>query len=695
MRYASVCDGIGAVHEAWQPLGWTCAWTSEIEPFPIAVVEHRWGFDNLSDMTKISETDLEKRGAIDLLVGGTPCQSFSIAGLRGGLADRRGNLTLTFVQLVDRIKPRYVVWENVPGILSDSTQALHSFLDGLEAAGYAIVGLDILDAQYFGVAQRRRRVFVCAQNIEDLLTQRTQFSGVIAAQCLAEMWRSALGVLCARFNPGAESSASESSKYTHSLRKRIELFGLQRGEQALRLLDCLGVLRQSSGCGQENSDSANGKASSPTPASTEDTKSGASEKRGNDTSESPSIAPSWRTILAEGLLVANECITSTSTSGTIESRIYICAKAMLSTAKFMLPSLGSLPGYSVAAASCLTALWEFIDYARFASLDLFGELGRDGGWGDFLREAEQTSDALGNIRVECFGEILPLSDSLSGNPPPIREAGKGVTGTIASRPTGGGGLGTDFDLDGGLVATGGRISHCLNAGGMGRQDFETKTLIPVTGGFFDAPTHSLRADGFDASEDGTGRGTPLVPVVGTLCSSGRVAGSATQQDAESGMLVPVAFSCKDHGADAGAISPTLRSMGHDGSHANGGGQIAIAYAIQERALSENVANGPEGKGFQEETAYTLEARNKVQMVAYCGVRRLTPLECERLQGFRDYYTLVPYCGKTAADGPRYKSLGNSMAVPVITWIGRRLETVDRLTSPVEASPPQPIGMEKQ
>jgi DNA (cytosine-5)-methyltransferase 1 len=81
MRYASVCDGIGAAHVAWKPLGWTCSWTSEIEPFPAAVVDHHFGFPNVGDMTKITEEMLNGYGPVELLVGGTPCQSFSVAGL--------------------------------------------------------------------------------------------------------------------------------------------------------------------------------------------------------------------------------------------------------------------------------------------------------------------------------------------------------------------------------------------------------------------------------------------------------------------------------------------------------------------------------------------------------------------------------------------------------------------------------------
>lgn len=159
MRYASVCDGIGAAHAAWHPLGWQCQWTSEIEAFPAAVVEQRWGFKNLGDMTKLTEEELEKHGPVDLLVGGTPCQSFSIAGKRLGLDDARGNLALRFVQLSDVLQPRWIVWENVPGVLSsNSGRDFACFVQGLANIGY-FGAWRVLDAQYFGVPQRRRRVF--------------------------------------------------------------------------------------------------------------------------------------------------------------------------------------------------------------------------------------------------------------------------------------------------------------------------------------------------------------------------------------------------------------------------------------------------------------------------------------------------------------------------------------------------------
>ena len=158
MRYGSVCSGIEAATVAWHSLGWLPSFFSEIEKFPREVLAHHYPDVPLhGDFTTIGENQY---GSIDLLVGGTPCQSFSVAGLRKGLDDERGNLSLEFIKLAQRERPRWVVWENVPGVLSSNGgKDFGSFLGALGEIGYGFA-YRVLDAQYFGVAQRRRRVFV-------------------------------------------------------------------------------------------------------------------------------------------------------------------------------------------------------------------------------------------------------------------------------------------------------------------------------------------------------------------------------------------------------------------------------------------------------------------------------------------------------------------------------------------------------
>lgn len=214
LTYGSVCSGIEAASIAWEPLNMKPEWFSEIEPFPCAVLNHHWPeVKNLGDMTTI--TDKLKAGEVtapDVLVGGTPCQAFSVAGLRGGLSDERGQLTLSFVELADCIdeirknegkEPAIIVWENVPGVLSSKDNAFGCFLAGLageseelKSAGgkwsnagvvsgpQRTISWRILNAQYFGVPQRRRRVFVVATarkdiSVAEILFERESLSGGI------------------------------------------------------------------------------------------------------------------------------------------------------------------------------------------------------------------------------------------------------------------------------------------------------------------------------------------------------------------------------------------------------------------------------------------------------------------------------------------------------------------------------------
>ena len=192
MIYGSICSGIEAATVAWEPLGWKAAWFSEIEAFPSAVLAERWPeVVNLGDMTKIAAA--VRAGEVqapDVMVGGTPCQAFSIAGLRNGLSDARGQLTLSYVELANAIDDKRIergeeeaifVWENVPGVLTSHDNAFGCFLAGLAGESCELepsggkwthsgcvygpqrtIAWIVKDAQYFGVAQRRKRVFVVA-----------------------------------------------------------------------------------------------------------------------------------------------------------------------------------------------------------------------------------------------------------------------------------------------------------------------------------------------------------------------------------------------------------------------------------------------------------------------------------------------------------------------------------------------------
>jgi len=159
VKYLSVCSGIEAATVAWHNFGWEPVAFSEIEKFPSQVLAHHYSnVPNLGDMTRFKEWQINE--SVDILVGGTPCQSFSVAGLRAGLEDPRGNLALTYVGILDKFRPKWFVWENVPGVLSSSGgRDFGSFLGAVAELGYGFA-YRVLDAQNFGVPQRRRRVFV-------------------------------------------------------------------------------------------------------------------------------------------------------------------------------------------------------------------------------------------------------------------------------------------------------------------------------------------------------------------------------------------------------------------------------------------------------------------------------------------------------------------------------------------------------
>lgn len=351
--------------------------------------------------------------------------------------------------------------------------------------------------------------------------------------------------------------------------------------------------------------------------------------------------------------------------------------------------------------------------------------------------------------------VLFERHSLSGHPAPSREAGKRVAPCLDVRAGRSGE--TTFHTSGGLIET-----LCVATGQAGAEI--GAEIAPTLNCNHEAPyamyptAHTLRGEGFDASEDGTGRGTPLVPVGVTIhgtdgcakvasydelaqCLRARTPGNI---DNSSTTVVqhPIAFDCKSSGQNGfgvGEIASTMRSMGHANSHQNGGGHLAVAFDTTQLTSPANYSNpqpgdpchplaaaahvpavairtantSANGHGISENVAHTLDRAqgqavavslrgreggataelgdevgqclrasngggDKPHVLTSMAVRRLTPKECERLQGFPDNYTLTPYRNKPAADGPRYKALGNSMAVPVMRWIGERIAQVEAI-----------------
>jgi DNA (cytosine-5)-methyltransferase 1 len=448
MKYLSVCSGMEAASVAWHPLGWTPVGFSEIEPFPCAILKHRFpNTPNYGSLTEYQSWPLEP-GAIDLLVGGTPCQSFSVAGLRKGLADPRGNLALTFLGLADKLKPRWIVWENVPGVLSSGGgRDFGSFLGALVELGYGFA-YRVLDAQHFGVPQRRRRVFVVA---------------------------------------------------------------------------CLG---------------------------------------------------DWR-----------------------------------------------------AAA-----------------------------------------------------EVLSLGEGLRGYSEKGRATRKEVTGTLSSRSSAGGGLGTDFDCAGGVQPVYRKSKRAAST-------TDNETWVPAnasnTLNNFDLgdtrTTHAVvQPVGFSMREDAI-NGTFDVKQVDTSLCLQALRPAVTSHHAQNIVVQPVAWT-QNQREEVRLLGDKVGAIALPGTHQTN--YIAEPKVYENHAQDSRVT-GPL------EVAPTVAAKfgtggGNVPLVGAMAVRRLTPVETERLQGFPDNWSRISWKGKPETecpDGPRYKACGNSMAVPVMRWIGERIAAVDSTLPP--------------
>ena len=522
LRYLSVCSGIEAASVAWHPLEWKPLAFSEIEPFPRAVLAHR--YPNVpchGDFTKLRDMDFIVDA--DVLVGGTPCQAFSVAGLRNSLADDRGNLSLEYVRLADAIdtlrlsagrKPAVILWENVPGVLSVKDNAFGCFLAalagdvapyvpprgkwtdaGVVAGPQRTVAWRILDAQYFGLAQRRRRVFVVASAREG-------------------------------FDPAAV------------------------------LLECEGVRR-----------------------------------------DTPPRREAGETASARATGRAGE-----------------------------------------------RSHWDGIDNPH-PTLNQSHNT-----WG----VGQSNQEIFSQRGAYLVGELAPTLDA-----------------TMDRK------WGSNQWVNNGFAV----VQPVIMSSGQANAEIRTDGGAPALTCLHEAPivAHTLKGEGFDASEDGTGRGTPLVPVAfpanlsATQCATAE--DIAPSMGAKNPTAVAYAFQpriARNGRGDMGEVVNALNAQ--SGETGKGDAAPCVAVGFQSNA-------GSHGGDIFSEMSPTLRVQkgggSGMPAVAqqHMAVRRLTPVECERLQGFPDNYTLIPWRNKAAADcpdGPRYKALGNSMAVPVMRWIGQRI-----------------------
>ena len=623
MRFATVCSGIGAPEVAWAPINWQPVFCSEIEPFPCAVLKHhRPEVPNYGDMRKYKEWP---DAAVELICAGTPCQAFSVAGLRKGLDDPRGNLTLVFLGVLRRYRPKWVVWENVPGVLSDKTGALKCFLDGLEELGY-IIDIDIIDAQFCGVPQRRRRVFVCGEHVDFLLSKTTTSSVLTICQCLVEILH---GILIGQLSP----SEKERAKLEHQnlsedgINRKMKLFGLFVEKNNFKklqnqLIEAVPKYHQ----GLKNSDLGDGASEKERIA--DDLLTDLNMDRRYSLTEELLKAS-----LEEGYEVMKSCITSTSISSITQNQIYCCLKAVLLIGRLIVRLRRSCPPSSSAGLSFLIALQDYTKYARQSDSDIFKQLSGVLSWGDFFGEADGYNEAFG-----CFGRDYSLAavlferHSLQGHTPPSRKTGKGFAADLAPSLTSSGrGVERTGESRGQDPVIAHSFAFAENQRGEIRAMFESPALSSGGG----KPGSGYPAICFKGGQGAKSRGLGIgVEIAPTLPSS------------DSGNRAPVV---------------SLQSVNCPRERKQNG--MGISYS---------------------EVMYSCTSRDLHGIQMGMQVRRLTPKECERLQGFPDDFIKIPYKGKSpdqCADGPRYKALGNSMAVPVLSWIGKRIVEVEQIRHP--------------
>jgi site-specific DNA-cytosine methylase len=664
LTLATACSGIGAPEVAAQQLGWATAWCAETAAFPSMVLAERHPSSvNLGDLEALSrgETPIPA-GRIDVLAAGTPCQAFSIAGLRQGMADPRGNLALAFLGLVGRVRPTWVLWENVPGVLSsDNGEAFRTILDGFEELGY-VLDVEILDAQYFGVPQRRRRVFVCGQRADCLIRQRTDSSALTIAQCLSEILHAILIASRNRFESVPPKSVPPSLSRDGVLR-RMKLFGWLGDTNGWPLsLDALVDARRRSRKERGTSDSDLGARGASLGVVGQST---ASEMAFVSSLTDESL----RNALDAAFEAMKSFITSTGTRPTTPQTIYTCSQAVLHIASLILPLEPSSPPFWSAASSSLTALSAFIDYARSTSSDLFGDVARLHAWHHFIGEAEDVLDALVDLGIDGIGTVLPQSDGMRGDPPSVREAGARVAGALTRGASSGGGWRAGADE----AAAGQSVARPLTTKGGGRQDYESENF--VANALKTRPGRTWEPSA-ERKQNGMGIGEAGAPMF-TLDSR--------SDHAVAFDLAQVTSGENRSNPQPGGPAPTANSTS--------AGRIAVAFSN----TAGDTALGMSLPGVPPVTTRNGDPGNVLLPTG--GVRRLTPTECERLQSFVDGYTAIPVARvsrkrllsqrasesyverggevwRMASDAARYQALGNSMAVCVIRWIFERLEIAD-------------------
>ena len=569
MKYLSVCAGIEAATCAWHHMGWEPVAFSEIEKFPSAVLAHHYpNVPNWGDMTKFKGWP---DANIDVLVGGTPCQSFSVAGLRKGLDDPRGNLMLTYLAIAQRYRPEWLVWENVPGVLSsEGGRDFAALLRGLDELGYGWA-YRVLDAQYFGVAQRRRRVFVVGyvgdwHRAAAVLFERHSLSGHPAPSRQARK-----GIA-----PGAANGTRTGGWPAEVSPTLNACFGSKQGQENQHINGGAGMFVPVAFDAFNQTD-------------TGDLSKTVAARSDQDTAS-----------LVSGCWWDGEDVAPTLTKQNANGAQRMPDKANFGavlqpahTFKVRGGCEGGGKGYLGSEEAAFTVA---TTQDQWLAQPVAGTLGNRG-----LRSHTELDGHGAYIPVAIQGTVIGRSEHAGPQGSGADDSGAMFTLTKTDVHAVAFGVGEQPD-----------IGHCLRSGASKADKHESTTYVaqPVPYDFFQITAPVNRHDSSSCAD----RGMDVVAV-------------AMRESGQGYWMEDVV---------AGTIDANMGTSGHSNRPA----------VIKQHAMQ---------------------------------VRRLTPVECERLQGFPDGYTNIPWRNKPESpDGPRYKALGNSMAVPVMRWIGERINEVNKI-----------------
>jgi DNA (cytosine-5)-methyltransferase 1 len=693
LTFGSLFSGIEAASSAWHPLGWEPAWYAEVDPFCCELLKQRWpGVPNLGDVTADDFANRAKSlGHIDLVVGGSPCQSFSLAGLRKGLDDERGNLALRYVQLCNELDPDWVVWENVPGVLSDKTNAFGCLLAGLagestpltapRASGgrwpdagwvcgpHRTLAFRVLDAQWYGLAQRRRRVFIVG--------------GRAGARA------NPLVVLLEPESPGRDSAPRRPEKPQAAGVAGAGVAGGSGGTGGV-----VNALRAGSGggCGPDDNSAQAGHLAPVFSTSGQGFwREGVVSLRGREQDSHELLAVA----VGEPLPVQDTATARRSRCpGDVDSDATSTLVPMAFNAR-QDPDVSGCVSHPLGAKDnghgVLVAA--FGGNNTSGSIEVATACNAKGGSGrmdfeteTFVVEQSHLGDCANSIQASAghHGHSSPRgdgSDNLVVAPVALMVHGENSTAMC------GGGSATraepcditrTLDTNGGYAASqGGNVVLC------------PEIAQPLRGNVYNNSDAGMEAAQHIVVEQ------PLPFDTTQVTSKYNYSSPKPGDPAPSlGLSHPPAVAYQCHVSNVGPMG-ALRAG--NGNEAGGVPFMAVQVPVRpviagsrEWFAQEDV---PDAVGLQMNYIRETQMRdvsvpltsepnlsqfNGVFDRTRLAVRRLTPVECERLQGFPDGHTAISWRGKPpeqCPDGSRYRSLGNSIAVPVLRWIGERIQLV--------------------